>query len=108
MNARVDFKHLPAFCPRATAMVALIEAEELEAATGNQPVHALDDSHSIPQTMIQKNKPTTVTQAEVAVPTISRVLAKEEKEINSIIFQIKSRVKKSSSPATYPYRNRKP
>ena len=101
-NAKVDFRHVPAFCPRSTALVAMIEAEEAEDFVPGSSVQKLESinnsSAQIPQTKISlQNLDHSSTTHSPCV--VRRILSEKSENLSSLIFQIKNRVSKASSPA---------
>ena len=102
-NAQINYKHLPSACPRATALVAMIEAEEQETDSSGSPlymINALQIKSSQQKTSEEAVPVIRSMEHQVceANPIPSHVLSNESK-MQSLVFHLQSNIQKASSPA---------
>ena len=101
-NAQINYKHAPSVCPRSTALVAMIEAEEQETENSGRQMYLVNslkfqsqqkanDVAILPDCLVED-------QAYHTDSDASRVFMNKSK-LQSLIFHLQSNVQKALSPA---------
>ena len=104
VSANINYKHIPADCPRGPAMVALLEAEEDHDETGkilkiSVGQISTNDSHSQVPVIQKESNNFKENPPEIIYENDEKRILLKTDVIESCIFRLNAVVQKASSPA---------
>ena len=102
-NAQINYKHAPSACPRSTALVAMIEAEEHETENSGSSIRLIHSLQTLSQQTVSNAAGTATEQDpkdQVCQPVskVNHVFMNKSK-LQSLILHLKANVQKALSPA---------